>query len=400
MARVGGLAIVLLLLLKCVSTVSIWRSQQENGHNLASAQDLSGGETFAVLRQAECSTAEMRRFDACVRTALLDYCEGCFLLRSSSVCCSNLRAMTTCVSENSCISGDDSGEVLQFNARVDAVCARSSSPTSALNVTSEDCRSLLGSTLPVPSVLPGVTTTPTPTSGPTPTPTFGFTPTPTFGFTPTPTFGFTPTPTVTPFVKSRDKRKPLQPLLGDRNQFECFPGHVHVTMGDGSAKKMSELSVGDVVLAAGGKLSAVFAFTHRDREAKSRFVRIETRDKVLDVSAGHYIVSNGALKAARELVPGDLINVAGGEVDKVEQATYHDAVGLYNPHTLEGSIVVNGMEVSCYTEAIPPKLAHRLLFLPAVLYRLGMKDPLGHLLYGRVQEALSQFTSSIGIRLR
>ena len=46
--------------------------------------------------------------------------------------------------------------------------------------------------------------------------------------------------------------------------------------------------------------------------------------------------------------------------------------GLYNPHTLQGDIVVNGVLTSTYTSAFSPVLAH-LVFAPLrALYRAGV----------------------------
>ena len=47
------------------------------------------------------------------------------------------------------------------------------------------------------------------------------------------------------------------------------------------------------------------------------------------------------------------------------------ATGLYNPQTLSGDIVVNGIKASTYTAAIAPSLAHAALWPVRMMYRLG-----------------------------
>ncbi len=47
------------------------------------------------------------------------------------------------------------------------------------------------------------------------------------------------------------------------------------------------------------------------------------------------------------------------------------ATGLYNPQTLSGDIVVNGIRASTYTAAIAPSLAHVALWPVRMMYRLG-----------------------------
>ena len=47
------------------------------------------------------------------------------------------------------------------------------------------------------------------------------------------------------------------------------------------------------------------------------------------------------------------------------------ATGLYNPHTLNGDIMVNGVKTSTYTAAVAPGLAHAALWPVRMLYSLG-----------------------------
>ena len=47
------------------------------------------------------------------------------------------------------------------------------------------------------------------------------------------------------------------------------------------------------------------------------------------------------------------------------------STGLYNPHTLNGDIMVNGVKTSTYTSAVAPALAHAALWPVRMLYSLG-----------------------------
>ena len=53
------------------------------------------------------------------------------------------------------------------------------------------------------------------------------------------------------------------------------------------------------------------------------------------------------------------------------------ANGLYNPHTMNGDIVVDGILTSTYTSAINPTLAHAALWPVRMLHSVG-QDVLGH----------------------
>lgn len=63
---------------------------------------------------------------------------------------------------------------------------------------------------------------------------------------------------------------------------------------------------------------------------------------------------------ARNAATGAIVEVEGKSeeivaIDRVE------AEGLYNPHTLQGDIVVDGFRVSSYTDACPPGAAQAAL---------------------------------------
>ena len=52
------------------------------------------------------------------------------------------------------------------------------------------------------------------------------------------------------------------------------------------------------------------------------------------------------------------------------------ADGLYNPHTMHGDIVVDGIQTSTYTSDIDPTLAHAALWPVRMLHSMG-KDVVG-----------------------
>ncbi len=56
----------------------------------------------------------------------------------------------------------------------------------------------------------------------------------------------------------------------------------------------------------------------------------------------------------------------------VTLATITRAKGLYNPHTLDGDIYVDGILTSTYTKSIAPDLAHAALWPLRMAYTHGM----------------------------
>jgi Hint module len=169
------------------------------------------------------------------------------------------------------------------------------------------------------------------------------------------------------------------PVFGDNNAVpevggsKCFPSSGIVTLEDGSARRMDELVIGDRVLAAfhhvtGAPVySPVFLFTHRDPLAHSsshiRITHSASSSTPLTLTASHYMYINGALAAASTAKLGDTVYVAAtcssATIMRVDRGI--TAWGLYNPQTIDGRIIVDGVVASTYTTAVDPVIASALL---------------------------------------
>lgn len=146
----------------------------------------------------------------------------------------------------------------------------------------------------------------------------------------------------------------------------CFPGGAAVRLADGSSRRMDGVRIGDRVSCGGAADSPVVLFTHRMHGWFS-FVRIVlVGRRVLTASRGHFVhASDGRLRTAGGIRPGDaLVHAASGAPLRVLAVYDVCAHGLYNPQTACGSLVVNGLLVSCYTTAVEPVLAHTVLMAP------------------------------------
>lgn len=188
----------------------------------------------------------------------------------------------------------------------------------------------------------------------------------------------------------------------------CFPAHARVRVTAASEcgvreVRMDQLKTGDDMVMGG----EVFGFTHRDSWAWSEFVTLTTASNhTLTVSPGHYVyvaeqepqhqeqqeqqrnrdtrrtphageldtgrigratmtirmkTGSATMIAARRMHAGmRLVTVDDGATTVVRVGRTW-ARGLYNPQTTDGSIVVDGVVVSTYTEAVAPRTAHALL---------------------------------------
>lgn len=151
----------------------------------------------------------------------------------------------------------------------------------------------------------------------------------------------------------------------------CFPGNALVELRNGSSVPMSELKIGDHVRVDTNKYSEVYMFSHRMGDARSLFSHIKTAASTITMSPDHYLYVNGRLATASTVVAGDHVQGADGAMLLVEAVTMVAEDGLYNPHTLDGNIIVNGIKTSTYTAAIAPTLAHAALWPIRMLYSLG-----------------------------
>jgi hypothetical protein len=153
----------------------------------------------------------------------------------------------------------------------------------------------------------------------------------------------------------------------------CFPATAEVELADGSKKTMDKVQVGDKVLVGEGSYSEVYFFTTAMKETTTSFVEITAGDNKLALTKGHYLYVNGELTKAGRVIVGDVVTLADGSSAKVSAVGSKWGPGLYNPHTMDGDIVVDGVKTSTYTEAVHPTLAHALLFPVRKMYEAGVE---------------------------
>lgn len=151
----------------------------------------------------------------------------------------------------------------------------------------------------------------------------------------------------------------------------CFPEDATVLLSNGSTKQMKELQIGDKVMTSNGLFSEIYMFSHKYSHSAFSFISIQTESGEISLTEDHYIYVNDKLMVAKLVKSGDYLTNAKGEKIKVVSVSEKIKRGLYNPHTLQGDIVVNNFLTSTYTAAINPKLAHIALAPVRMLHSLG-----------------------------
>ena len=125
---------------------------------------------------------------------------------------------------------------------------------------------------------------------------------------------------------------------------------------------MAELEIGDRVAVGNSEFSEVFMFTHKLSNVRHEFVAIKTAaGPTIRLTAGHYLPLNGAYQTAGRAKVGDTVALGDGTISLVTEVNAVSGSGLFNPQTLHGDIVVDGVLASTYTTAVERKMAHAML---------------------------------------
>ncbi|PXF47051.1 Warthog protein 8 [Gracilariopsis chorda] len=141
----------------------------------------------------------------------------------------------------------------------------------------------------------------------------------------------------------------------------CFPADASVRLQDGSVRTVSQLSIGDHVQVSHAKFSPVFAWTHADAHTKYRFVQLSTPSTSITLTPSHYIYADDVIRPAKSVTLGMKLRLHDGSQQQVIGKKYVWKTGLYNPQTVDGDIVVDGIVATTYTTAVQINAAHALL---------------------------------------
>lgn len=156
---------------------------------------------------------------------------------------------------------------------------------------------------------------------------------------------------------------------GEDDGTVCFPADATVVLEDGSVKTMALLQLGDRVKVAVDTFSDVFMFTHKNAATVHRFVEIHTEAGIaLSLTKGHYMYINGGIAAASTVKVSDIVELGSGETTVVSGVSEVSKVGLYNPQTVHGDIIVNSIRATTYTRVVEPPAAQALMAPLRLMY--------------------------------
>lgn len=163
----------------------------------------------------------------------------------------------------------------------------------------------------------------------------------------------------------------------DDGSSTCFPQTAKVLLESGTTLEMKDLKVGDSVQVGPKTFSKVFMFTHQNPSSKNaRYIELTTHSNhTIKATKGHVIYACRPRDGATTCTPnpmkiesvaaGDYLPVLGSATKFTLSAVTIVAEvpeqGIYNPQTIHGDIIVNGVRCSTYTDAVQYNAAHGLL---------------------------------------
>jgi len=133
---------------------------------------------------------------------------------------------------------------------------------------------------------------------------------------------------------------------------------------------MRDLRVGDRVLAVGSDdvlaFSDIYFFGHADPDTEALYVKLWVATEVLHLSSEHFVpICRSPIHScewqtrvevyAKDVQVGDAMWVAGSALAKPSKVIAIDSsfeLGLFNPYTMQGNIVVDGIIASCHSSWI------------------------------------------------
>lgn len=134
----------------------------------------------------------------------------------------------------------------------------------------------------------------------------------------------------------------------------CFSGENTVRVRGKGEIAMKLLSVGDHVLVSKNEYSLVYTFLHRDADAPTAYLRIQTRNSrtstvtSLEISNNHLLVVHNKMVRAEQAQVGDFAIGGNGEPVEITSIETVWRKGLFSPATLSGDIVVSDVLASNY----------------------------------------------------
>ncbi|KAF6002630.1 hypothetical protein F1559_000675 [Cyanidiococcus yangmingshanensis] len=178
----------------------------------------------------------------------------------------------------------------------------------------------------------------------------------------------------------------FEPTISSGSGFVCFSGESWVERTDGSRVLLRDLQVGDQVMtlsmstASGGRVqrpTRVSGFVDRLVHTKPiAYLRVVTGNHVIEITKNHLIWATtepaepGIFLQAQRLHPGMYLRGASDELERIERIERVWRSDAFAPLTDTGTLLVNGVLVSCYGNLESHRIAHAAFAPLRLIHRL------------------------------
>jgi len=173
-------------------------------------------------------------------------------------------------------------------------------------------------------------------------------------------------------------------------QGACFPADAIVYTHDRGAMEIQHVRIGDRLLSYSVHGEAfydpVYMLGHKDPSTRATFISITARNnQTVRLTPDHYMVIVRHGKTfdipSQHVKVGDGMIVGPGRVETVMTVSTVSSKGMYNPYTMSGRIVVDGVLASCHSSSlfdrvfnlfgIPLSTGYQVVFAPIrLIYRV------------------------------
>jgi hypothetical protein len=160
----------------------------------------------------------------------------------------------------------------------------------------------------------------------------------------------------------------------------CFTGEATVIVrGTKSRVRLRDLQTGDWVLDSGMKFSPVVGWLHRDLEATANVITLFHENGSICCTADHllYCCDASDYVPATKAKTLEILYLDGSMTkSRVVKMAERTRTGIYAPLTASGSLLVNGVNASCYASptALPFRVTQPVGQIALWPFRLGINS--------------------------
>jgi len=163
------------------------------------------------------------------------------------------------------------------------------------------------------------------------------------------------------------------------SHFACFPGRSKVSVKENVLPvKMSSLQAGSSVLSMANDYSPVMIHMHREPTLVQDYIELKTANRSIRLSDNHLIYikkkNSHVTVFGKDANVGDNLLLQDSQHESIVSIRKVKDVGAFAPLTKSGSMIVDGIAVSCYAYISSENIAHLVHYPLRFFSELGWRE--------------------------